>query len=386
MSRAKAPKGTFRTEIPFEINNGLIVIKVKLNDSDKEFEFMLDSGAPVSVIYQDGLEHSKAKMVMAYEVADSQGNITKSEYVMLNLKLGDLQFKDIFTAYSANASEYISCIAAGGIIGADLMQTANWQIDFSNKKIVISDLKKSSLPDLKDYQKVSFSKRAPFGFMRWLTILPGMTVDLKVNGKVFKDVYVDLGSSGALTLPRSTATDKLFKSDLKEVMTGYASFGLLGAQTDTTFYYKSSAIYMNKINFSKHTIDIAKRNQSLLGTGIFSDYTMFIDFRKKDLYLKPIIKESKATDEKALGFYLTYDSENKRCYVASLYEGSSAVKAGLQLKDTIVEINYKKLPAFSDYCEFKKWHRELHSQEVVMLKTHRSNDMIKVERAIVQKR
>ncbi|MBA3681205.1 MAG: hypothetical protein H0W73_08580 [Bacteroidetes bacterium] len=385
MSKAKAPKGTFRTEIPFELNNGLIVIKVKLNGSDKEFAFILDSGAPVSIIYQEAFESSKAKTVMTYKVSDSQGNSTKSDYVMLNAGLGDLLFKDIFAAYSPNTNEFISCIAAGGVIGANLMQTANWQIDFANEKIVISDFKKASLPDLKEYQKVSFSKRAPFGFMPWLTVLPGMTVDLKVNGKLFKDVFVDLGSSGALTLPKNAATDRLFKNDLKEVRIG-ASFGLLGARMDTTFNYSSSAIYMEKIKFNDYTIDIAKKNQSLLGMKVFSDYMMFIDFRKKDLYLKPIVRENSTTDEKEFGFSPIYDSKSKTCYVISLYEGSSAVKAGLQLKDTLVEINNEKLPAFNDYCEFKKWYRKFHSQEVVMLKTRRSNEIMKIEKAVIPKR
>ena len=385
MSKAKAPTGTFRTEIPFQLNNGLIVIKVKFNDSDKEFEFILDSGAPVSVISREVFEHSKARTVMTYNVSDSQGNKTKSDYVMLNVGVGDLRFKDVFSAYTPHMNEYISCIASGGLIGANLMQTANWQIDFANKKIVISDLKKSSLPYLKDYQKVSFSKRAPFSFARWLTVLPGMVVNLKINGKLLKNVWVDLGSSGAITLPKNAATEKLLKNDPKEILTGYSSFGLLGAQMDTTFYYKSPNIYMEKINFNEHTIDIAKNNHSLLGTAVFSDYTMFIDFRKKNLYLKPIIKENKTEDEKKIGFYLTYDSKSRNCYVASLYEGSSAVKAGLQLNDTIIEINHEKLPVFNDYCEFKKWHRKLQSQELIMLKTHRRNDIIKVEKTLIPK-
>ncbi len=386
MSKAKAPKGTFRKEIPFEINNGLIVIKVKINNSDREFEFVLDSGAPTSIIYGEAFEHSKAKTVMTYKVSDSQGNSTKSGYVMLDVGLGDLLFKDIFAAYSANPGEYVSCIAPCGLIGANLMQTANWQIDFANKKIVISDLKKSSLPDLKDYQKLACTKRAPFNSMPWLTVLPGLTVDVKVNGKLFKDVYIDLGSSGGLTLPKNPATDTALKNELKEVVIGYTTFGLFGAKMDTTFYYSSSNIYVDKLNVNKHTISVAKKNQPLLGTEVFSDYTMFIDFRKKNVYLKPINRENKPADEKKFGFNLNYDSKNRYCYVASLYEGSSAAKAGLTFNDTVIEINSEKLPAFSDYCEFKKWHRKLHSQEVLMLKTSRSNDIIKVEKAIVPKR
>jgi len=384
MSKGKAPKGTFRTEIPFELNNGLIVIKAKLNGSDKEFEFMVDSGAPVSVIYKEAFEESKAKTVMTYGVSDSQGNSTKSNYVMLDIQIGNSDFKDILTAYSPQVNEYIYCIATGGIIGADLMQTANWQIDFENKKIVISDKKKSSSPDLKDYQKVSFSKRSPFSSMPWLNIIPGMTVNLTINGELFKDVYIDLGSSGELTLPKNAATDTLFKSDLKEVRTGYSTFGLLGGQMDTAFYYRSSTIFVEKMNLNPHSIHIAKHNHSLLGTGIFSDYTLFIDFRKQDLYLKPIAQ--KAKDEKKLGFSISYDSKSSMCYVASLYEGSSAALAGLQLNDTIVEINQQKPPVFADFCEFREWSKKMISQDMLMVKTKRDDQVIQIEKGIVPKR
>jgi hypothetical protein len=386
MSNAKAPKGTFRTEIPFELNNGLIVIKVKINGSDKEFEFVLDSGAPASVIYGEAFEQSNAKTVMTYKVSDSQGNSTNSEYVMLNVGLGDLTFKDIFAAHSATPGEYVSCIAPCGLIGANLMQTANWQIDFANKKIIISDLKKSSLPDLKDYQKVSCTKRAPFNSMPWLTVLPGLTVDVKVNGKLFKDVFIDLGSGGGLTLHKNTTTENVFQNELKKVAVGYTSYGLLASKMDTTFYYESTDICMDRIKLNKQTIDVAKKNQSLMGMQVFSEYTMFFDFRKNDLYFKPLITEDKTTDKKDFGCYLGYDSKNKYCYISALYEGSSAHEAGIQLKDTIVEINNEKLPVFNNYCEFKEWHSKLHSKEVLLLKTTRSADIIRVEKAVIQKR
>lgn len=388
MAKAKAPKGTFRTEIPFELHNGLIVIKAKLNNSDKEFEFMLDSGAPVSVIYREAFEHSKAKAVMTYNVSDSQGNATKSDYVMLDVQLGDQLFRDVFTAYTANAGEYISCVAADGLIGADLMQTANWQIDFANKKIVISDLKKSSLPDLKAYQKVSFSKRSPSRSMPWFRVIPGLTVDLNVNGTLFKDVWVDLGSNGGLTFPRNAVTDRLLKNEPKEVEIGRTTFGLLGgaAQRDTTFYYSSSAIYMENIHFNTHSITITKQDHFLLGTQIFADYTVFIDFRKKNLYLKPLIQETKTAAEKDFGFRLSYDSKNKSCHVGSLSEGASAVKAGLQLGDTIIGINNETLPVFTNYCEFITWQRQLHAQEVLMVKTGNKEAIIKIEKAVIPKR
>lgn len=383
MAKGEAPKGAFRTEIPFELKNDLIVIKVKLNDSDKEFEFMLDSGAPTSVIYTEALEESKAKTAITYNVSDSQGNRVKSDYVMLNVGIENLVFKDILTAYS-KPHEFVKCIASHGIIGADLMQTANWQIDFANKKIVISDRKKSSLPDLKDYQKVSFSKRSPSHSMPWLTVVPGLTVDLKVNGKLMKDIYIDLGSNGALTIPKNGVTDTLFKNDLKEVQTGYSTFGLFGANMDTSYYYSSSDIYMGEIHFNNHKIDVADQNGSLLGTAILSDYTLFIDFRKKELYLKPL--EQKTKDEKKLGFSMYYDSKSSICYVSSLYVGSSAALAGLQLNDTLVEVNEQKVPAFADFCEFREWSKKMISQDLLMIKTKRDDEIIKIEKGIIPKR
>lgn len=386
MTKGKAPKGTFRTEIPFEFKNGLIILKVKLNDSDKEFEFMLDSGAPVSVIYNEALEASKAETVMTYKVSDSQGNTVKSDYVLLNVGIGDLVFKDIFAA-SSKPHELLPCIAPGGIIGADLMQTANWQIDFAHKKIIVSDLKKSSLPDLKDYQKVSFSKRAPFGSMPWLTVLPGMTVDLNVNGELVKDVLVDSGASGALTLSKDDLSDTLFKNDLKEVLTGYASFGLLGAKMDTTFYYRSSDVHLEEVHFNDHTIELTGQHSSLLGMQILSDYAVFIDFRKEHLYLKPIVPvEKEDPDKPQLGFYMHYDSKNSTCYVANIYEGSSAAVAGLQLNDTIVEINGQKTPVFDDFCEFRAWSKNMNSQDLLMIKTERNDQVIRIEKGIIPKK
>jgi hypothetical protein len=87
MSKTKAPKGSFRIELPFELKNELIVMKVKLNGSEKEYEFLLDSGAPTSVIFKEAREESKAESVMEYKVLDSQGHSVKSEYVLFDMSI-----------------------------------------------------------------------------------------------------------------------------------------------------------------------------------------------------------------------------------------------------------------------------------------------------------
>jgi predicted aspartyl protease len=386
MSKGKAPKGTFRTEIPFEIHNKLIVIKVKLDDSDKEYEFMVDTGAPVSVIYKEAFEAAKADTVMIYNVSDSRGNSAKSVYVMLDMTLGTSKFKDIFTVYAAEPSEIVRCIALDGIIGADLMQTANWEIDMENQKIILTDFK-SRKPNLESYQKVKCSKRSPSKRMPWLTVVPGLTVDLEIKGKKFKDVYIDTGSAGSLTMPKDEKTDSVFKNEQKTVLWGYSSFGLLGGSMDTTYGYNRVDVEMGKVHISNPSIDMYKRNSSLLGMGILSDYNLFFDFRKNDLYLKPTHAEKKESDEKGFGFYIHYDSKSNLFTVANMYEGSGAAKAGLLLGDTVIAVNNEKLSAFTDFCEFRQWTRTLSKGEgPVVVKIKRGNLVFTIEKGIMPKR
>jgi predicted aspartyl protease len=386
MSKGKAPKGTFRTEIPFEIHSKLMVIKVKLGGSDKEYEFMIDTGAPVSVIYKDVFEAAKADTVMVYNVSDSRGNSAKSVYVMLDMTIGNSKFKDIFTVYAAEPSEIVQCIALDGIIGADLMQTANWEIDMENQKIIITDFK-SGRPNLQGYQKVSGAKRSPSMRMPWLTVVPGLTVDLEIKGKKFKDVYVDTGSAGSLTMPKDEKTDSVFKKEQKTVLWGYSSFGLLGGSMDTTYAYNTVDVEMGKVHIPNPSIDMYKRNSSLLGMGILSDYNLFFDFRKNDMYLKPIAAEKKKNDEKGFGFYIHYDSKSKVFTVANLYEGSGAAKAGLQLADTVVEVNNEKLPVFTDFCEFREWTKALGKTEGSMIIKIKRDDLVfTIEKGIMPKR
>lgn len=386
MSKGKAPKGKFRTEIPFEIHNKLIVIKAKLNDSDKEYEFMVDTGAPVSVIYKEPFEAVKADTVMTYNVRDSRGNSAKSVYIMLDLTLGNSKFKDIFTVYAAEPSEVVRCIALDGIIGADLMQTANWEIDMENQKIIITDFK-SGKPNLEGYQRIKGAKRSPSMRMPWLTVVPGLTVDLELNGKKFKDVYIDTGSAGSLTMPKDEKTDSVFKNEQKKVLWGYSSYGLLGGSMDTTYVYNTVDVEMGKVHIPNPSIDMYKRNSSLLGMGILSDYNLFFDFKKNDLYLKSIATEKKKSDEKEFGFSIYYDSKSKVYTVANLYEGSTASRAGLLLADTIVEVNNEKFPAFTDFCEFRQWVKALSKGEGPLIVTIKRDDLVfTIEKEIVPKR
>lgn len=384
MNRAKAPKGSFRAEIPFEYRNNWIIIKTKLNGSDKEYEFVLDSGAPCSVIYQEAFEDTKPDTVMTYGISDTQGNRTKSVYVLLDMKLGNYEFKDVFTAYT-KPNDVIKCLAPGGIIGADLMQTVNWEIDFKNQKIIISDLK-SELPGLDGYQKVPFTKRSPFGSMPGLNVVPGLTVDVKINGATIKDVLIDLGSTGGLTLPRNEQTNGIFKNELKQVAEGISSFGLLGFDMDTIHYYKDVAFNMGNLRVEDHSIDIYNRREPLLGTAIFSHYSMIIDFKKNDLYFKPVKADSTAAEEKLFGFNTYYDAEKRTCIISNLYEGSAAKLSGLQLNDTVIQINGEPVPIFTNFCEFRTWSKKCNLEEKVTVKITRKEEVFVIEKAVVPKR
>ena len=385
MSKTKAPKGSFRIEVPFELKNELIVMKVKLNGSEKEYEFLLDSGAPTSVIFNQAREESKAESVMEYKVLDSQGHSVKSEYVLFDMSISDHEFKDVFAAYTPEPGLLLPCIAHDGIIGANMMQTANWHIDFEHKKIIITDLKKSSQPDLSDYLKVSFKKRSPFGSSNLFSVVPGMVVKVTIKDQVFKHVLIDLGSSGGLNLPVSAKTDSLFKDQSKNVLFGFSSFGLFGANMDTTFYYHSSDISIGgkkEVRFHPNEITLENQSNYLIGTEILSDYDLYIDFRKKNMYLKTV-REASETGEKVMGFYLFYDETNSKCYVSSIYQGSSAEQSGLILDDVILEVDGATIPKFADFCEFREWSRALSKKEQVTLKIEREEKVISMKAGVL---
>lgn len=132
MFRDKPAK--LRAVVPFEMDNGSIIVQLKLNDSARPLRFLFDTGA-------DG-------MAIAKHLADSVGLVVSHEQNTsvvgtnrnITVSSGNTVHLDTLSIPGQNIALFEDMDAYEGIIGLNLAKAFITKVDFQQKKIFLYDM------------------------------------------------------------------------------------------------------------------------------------------------------------------------------------------------------------------------------------------------------
>lgn len=267
LKSGEVSKKEFVETIPFEYRLGLMVLKVTIGS--KEYDFVLDTGAPNVISTELATElnlTTKSKLI----VEDSQNNETEQHFVLLEkIGIGDIDFINTGAVVSdIKSSQEVRCLDIDGFIGSNLMRKAIWKFDYQNQVITITNSMNSL--NLSDHPN-----KIPF--FQELTGTP--LCDVEINGQLEKDVVVDLGSNGNITLSNKTYKKLVKRSDkLKQFTTyGRSASGLYGTGAiDTTKHIVASKIAFGNIAIKNQIVEFSKES-STIGMNFFKNYNLVIN-------------------------------------------------------------------------------------------------------------
>lgn len=314
-------------EIPFSIENGLIVIEVEIKG--ESYRFLLDTGAPnaISKELADKLTIDKKK---SFRTVDSQGNQLDLDYVKVeNIKIGAAQFTNTTAAIADfNQIDAIACLNIDGLIGANLMRKAYWQIDNKNGVIRIA----SSLNRL---IRSSVENSIPF-----TTNVSGSPyLNLKIGKTEIKRLTLDTGSVGFLSTSNSCYNELKETDQIKAERTafGASSVGLFGASKDDTIkQVLVNELTLGDLSLSDQVIELKNAKSSLLGMSFLRNYLITIDWKSNMLYLSP---QTSLNNLYAETFGISLFRKEEKLVVAMITDGSSAQLAGMKIGDIILQVN-----------------------------------------------
>ena len=333
----------FLVEIPFEVRMGLIILPVTIQG--KEYKFMFDTGAP-NVISKELAAELNIKPKVSKKTGDSQGVKENLDFLYIDeIIVGGITFTDMGSAVvDLNKSVEIGCLGVDGLIGANLMRQAFWEIDYEAKIMRISSkITNFQIPE--DAEKVSFEP-----------VLSGTPkVSVFYNGIEDKYVTIDYGSTGFVSSTKAVL-DKLMISDsiARLYGSGSTSSGIYGAgSADTMYYARVPETKIGSVTLTENVMIFEPNKGKTIGMEFFSQYRTILDWESNTLYLIPQqLEETHRQSLETFGFSYLYD--DGKLIVRFVIPESEAYKQGIRLGDEIISINDENFENLTTnaYCEF----------------------------------
>lgn len=348
----------FRVSIPFQYHKGIIVVSAKLNSDTVAREFIFDTGAFNSKIVKGLALELDIPVVTSKKNTDSQGNEKIIEVGRVDsLILGEVKFYNI----GAGLVEYgegsaTPCLASHGIIGANLIGLANWKVDYQNKLIHLSNIPFEPGTD-NSLIEYSFNKPALSG-------TPEITISL--GGEKIKEVLVDLGSNGGLTLPESFVPS--YEGVEKEIYLDQSTTGIYGSKPDRLITMPLT-LETRAGNFNI-PVDFSQNRGPMIGNDFLEHFRVYLNYDRKIIQLQPA---SLVSIDPQLEFIPGILND-------SLWVVNRAPENNLlQLGDTLRSINGKKpSEMFTDFCDyFMEIRKILESETLWVEKTDGSRIKVK---------
>jgi hypothetical protein len=340
----------FTETVPFDYSMGIIIVDVKINEGNRNYRFIVDTGAGSCVISKQ-LFRDHHLEVLAKGNMSSGRQKESVDYARLDrLRLGTLVFKEVPAAVmDLSSSPAFKCMRVDGIIGNRCLHLIPYCIiDYKKRHLIVSDAP-SIIPE-NDH-----TKTVPF------TLKNGYYPVLKVvfSSTLHKEFMLDLGFSSTSGMDMGIDIDEW--SNFKKIYpnlhfikgNGYTRTDAFGQVTGTIICSKVPDILLGELTLPSALISFQENyNVANIGNGFLEDYRVCIDWNKNRLLLTPHPDKKPGASYNGHGLYFMYSEQNSSLVIGLIFDDSPAQKAGLKVGDRIVAINKQNTTTIdlSQYC------------------------------------
>lgn len=251
-------------EFPFEYREGLLWIEVVIPQSEKSLNFLVDTGAGVSVINLNTAKRIGLRLGQQVTVRGVETTLTGYWQQRMSAKVGDVRLPSEYLAVDLEKLSSSCERPVDGLVGADFFRERVVQIDFDAQKIRLLKPDKAEKSD----QALPFQLRSC-----------GMRVPISVNGHEDQWVRLDTGCATALQWVTSVVPDQC---------THQMAIGL----TEVSIPQAKTTVGIGEHQFESvptglHDKPIFPGEAGLLGNGLLSRFsTITIDAKAGRVVLK----------------------------------------------------------------------------------------------------
>ena len=334
------------TRIPFQLHSNLIIVPVRVNDSDT-LHFILDTGVSNTIITDPSAFHKKPLLLsrkVKLNGAGEGGNLTASIAINNILSLGGLRAAHhnlvILDEDILKLSEYVGT-PVHGIFGYEIFANFVVNVDFQRRELIISR------PDKYHYRKRK-GDRYPITIQDTKAYTDALSV---FDGEKVMPIRVvlDTGAGHALLLDRSRSMnlmplpEKNIRAQLGRGLNGVIN-GCLGRIQKIRFgRYELDNIlasFPDSMAYGMKLVNMPER-QGNIGCELLRRFNVTFNYPEQYIVLKPVkrlMRESFEHDMSGLELRARGDSF-RNYFVDKIVEGSPAEMAGLKEGDELLFVN-----------------------------------------------
>ncbi len=334
------------TRIPFQLHSNLIVVPVRINNSDT-LNFILDTGVSHTIITDPTvLPHGKTKLTRRIKLSGAgEGTSLMANIAIDNtLNMGGLQANHhnvvILDEDILKLSEYVGT-PIHGIFGYEVFEHFVVNIDFQRRELTLMK------PDKYRYRKRR-GEQVPIIVQDTKVYTDALTVFDGEKSTPLR-VVLDTGAGHALLLDQSRSApvmqlpEKVIRAQLGRGLNGVinGSMGRIGKVRFGSYELANIlASFPDSISYRAKLIDMPQR-QGNVGCELLRRFNVTFNYRDQYIVMKPVRRMMREQFEHDMsGLELRAKGDHFRSYyVDHVAEGSPAQQAGLHEGDEVLFIN-----------------------------------------------
>lgn len=322
--------------IPF-VQDGLMYIKVKMNDHDEPLNFVFDTGASTVVLDENVAKKIGVKADYQQPAEGAAGTEMYNIALSQQFQIGDVFLRDAHTVLvdlkrlSKKGNYQID-----GIIGYNIMKRYVTQIDYDQNVIKLYE-NVNEIKGKEEYKTVETT----FDYSQIPQVNLEFTLD---NKQKFKGNFLfDSGANMTFLLNTPFVKEKNIESLLEKTIENKAE----SLTTSTNFKIgKIASLQWDDFTFGEMPIDLSnskagvmasKEYTGILGIKIIKRFNSILDYKNRKIYLKPNNVFKDTFEFPRSGISLAQEADMIK--ISNVVTAAEAYEKGIREGDQLLEIN-----------------------------------------------
>ena len=326
--------------VPFELYGEHLFIKLTVNNSTEELDFIFDTGDGLSVLSLETAERLDIKSDKKVKETSAGGRVTGYLVKHNTIHLDEIEIRNV-KIYETSLKHLETAIGRkiDGIIGYDLLKNFVVEIDYNSMEFHIFDNSNYKYTGSGTPVKLKLKHAIPY--------VPGTVV--LADGEILQgNFYLETGARTDLDFNSPFVKNNELESKVGDTYS-YLVAGLSDHETEHTrgriprFSIAGFTFKNLPVGLSQESAGIQADTEmaGIVGNEILHRFNIVYDYKHHKMWWEENSKYEGPFFVNASGILLQLDKSLDKLLIHQIYDNSPAEKAGLMVDDEILEIGGK---------------------------------------------